>query len=478
MVESAPGLRAGVGRVDLTPPVPIDLVGYSRRWQPATEVAEPLTATALVVEDAGRRFVMICMDLMSLAPTHADALRRTVAEAIGTSAEMVMLNVSHTHAAPQVSGRVKIGGSQREISEVERQYTAYLPYQLCSAARQAVARLEPVRVGAGSGSSDLAVNRRERTADGRTILGWNPDGPIDTQVGVLRVDRADGTPLAMVVNFGCHPVVIGPEDPAVGPDFAGPMRRFVEEVTGATCLFLQGAAGNILPLEGFFDERGPEERFGRSLGLEALHAAARIETSQTRIEHLDYGSVTPIKRYRRVPEDVQPVQNMFVATRTVELPLKRVPTRDELTAELAGYRRTLEEAVASGADGAVLNPLEYHVNWAMDAIVQLDELGPYAAVPAFLQAVRIGDFAVVGVPGETFAELSLATKSRAPLPTLFAGYTNGIISYLPSAAEYPYGGYEVDYAHHSFGLIEQVAPESEELLVDACVALVDELSAS
>jgi len=97
-------------------------------------------------------------------------------------------------------------------------------------------------------------------------------------------------------------------------------------------------------------------------------------------------------------------------------------------------------------------------------------------VPAFLQAIRIGDSVISAVPGEVFSEIARQIKHRSPASTtLFAGYSNGVISYLPTAAEYPFGGYECDYAHHSYGLVEQVAPETEAILVENCTSLIEEL---
>lgn len=474
-------LRAGAARVDITPPVPIDLVGYSRRWQPAVEVRRPLSVTALVLEGTGERVAIAGIDTVAFRTEQATAIRELVARAIGTRPESVLLNMNHTHAAPHWSyeGGVKIGGNQREVSEVERRFIDLLPHKIVAAATMAAGRLEPVRAGAGVGSVNLAVNRRERTPDGRTILGWNPDGPVDRDVGVLRLDRPDGSPLAIVVNFACHPVVVGPEVPEVNPDFPGPMRELVEQVSGATCLFLQGAAGNILPLEGFFDHPGPEERFGHRLAIEALRVAFDIETAEHRVVKLEYGSATPISLYRRVPAEQQPEQPLAVAARWVEFPFKYIPTIAQVEEELARYRRDLEQAQAAGADRARLNPLEYHVNWAEDALRQLRAGNVGSGVPAFLQAIRIGDAAIVSVPGEAFAEIALAIKARSPARrTLFAGYANGVVCYLPSAAEHPFGGYEVDYPHHSYGLVAPLAPETEGIIVETSLELLRKLFAA
>jgi len=294
---------------------------------------------------------------------------------------------------------------------------------------------------------------------------------------VIRVDREDGSPLAVVVSFGCHPVTVGPEDPAINPDFPWPLREAVEEATGAMCVFLQGAGGNVLPLQAFLPETGAEKAFGEKLAAEALHAMGNIETYETRIDRIAYGSVTPIALYRVARAETQPPQELAVASTVVDLPLKRVPSIAEVQAERDHYQDNLDKAREAGAGWEELNPIQYHISWAEAAIAQLEE-APYDRVPAFIQAIRIGDTAIVAIPGEAFAEIALAIRDRSPADrakTIFSGYSNGVISYLPSAAEYPHGGYEVDYAHHSYGLIEQVAPESEAILVEAGVEMLKEL---
>jgi len=468
-------LTAGVSRVDITPPLPIDLVGYSRRAAPATEVRRPLTATALVFAHGETRAAIVAIDVPFLVPSDADRIRAEVGAGIGAPADNVMLSVSHTHAGPMTHATgVKIGGDQRSRSANEMAFIEYLPAQIVSVAGRAARNLEPVRVAGGSGSLDLAINRRQKNAEGRMILGWNPDKPVDRDVGVLRVDRLDGTTLAVVANYACHPVVVGPEDPAVNPDFPGPMREFVEDATGATCLFLMGACGNLLPLEGFFDHPGPEETFGRRLGIEVLHVLESLEPVQREVRQIAYGSVTPITLQRREPVDPQPAQPLVVVARSVDLPLKRVPELSELEEERDGYQRQLDEAKAAGADQVAWNPIEYHLNWAEDAIDQVKNGTAAPEVPAFLQAMRIGDTVIAAMPGEAFSELAIEVKDRSPAgATLFAAYTNGVLTYLPTAEEYPHGGYECDYAHHSYGLVEQIAPESERILVEASVELVD-----
>ncbi|HEY8584355.1 MAG TPA: hypothetical protein VIL49_15465, partial [Capillimicrobium sp.] len=92
--------------------------------------------------------------------------------------------------------------------------------------------------------------------------------------------------------------------------------------------------------------------------------------------------------------------------------------------------------------------------------------GPSARAP--VHGLRIGHGAIVTGPGEVFAEIGLAVRQRSPAAvTAYAGYTNGLVSYFPSAAAFPAGGYEPDHGNRSFGLAAPVSPECDPILVRA-----------
>jgi hypothetical protein len=321
------------------------------------------------------------------------------------------------------------------------------------------------------------VNRRERTDDGRTILGWNRELSIDEQVPVLRIDALDGSAVATVVAFGCHPVVVGPEVASTGTDFVGPLRRRVEVLRGGTCVFLQGAAGNVLPLEAFFDEDGPQHAMGERLALEAAHAIAARDPLERAVRRSTYGSVTPIALYRREIAPVQPRQRLAVTRRVVELPLLPSPSLEELTTELQERQLAYDTALRDQAPRTVTNPLRYHLHWLRSMLDRGQSLASWRSSPGEVWAMSIGDVAVVGTPGEVFSEIGAAVRRRSPFPTtLFAGYCQGMLGYLATAAEHPYGGYEPGVSHRGYDHPAPFAPEAEELLVATASELLDDLA--
>jgi neutral/alkaline ceramidase-like enzyme len=471
-------LRAGIATVAVPSPIGVDTVGFLRRYETVQSERQPLETTALVVEQNGQQVVLIGLDLLGTTEHYGLQIRQAVAAAIGCSVEAVLVNSQHTHAAPPPPGMLKLGGLTHELTSDELAYWNDLVNATVSAAATAADRLAPARVGAASTElTGLTVNRRERSVYG-TILGWNPDEACDQSVTVLRFDSISGDPIASVVNFACHPVVIGPDVHEASSDFVGPMRTAMRAWTGADCLFLQGCAGNILPLEAFMEEPGAEVVFGRRLALAALTAWSDADLAPMTIERSEYGSAVPIARYRRVPNG-EFNDELAVAVTRVVLPLVQLPTFDEMTelaAELAARAATLKAASAGAHEW---NPVEIHSVWAAQMAEQLREGTAPREISGPVHAVRIGDIAIVSLPGEAFNEIGTRIKAVSPASvTLCCGYTNAALGYLPTSEEYPFGGYEVAINHRHYGNPAPIAVGCDVILEAAGAELLAALFSS
>ncbi|MFP5342794.1 MAG: hypothetical protein ACLGIJ_07725 [Candidatus Limnocylindria bacterium] len=484
-------LLAGAAAADITPPFPVDLLGYVRRPRAARSAYEPLMATACVVrdEDAGITVVVIAADVVGLTTPMADRIRARVGEAVGCDPAAVLLNSSHTHAAPWPGAVIKLGGEFDDWTEQELRYWESIPDRYASAALEAAGRLEPARVSGGVGTAPgLAVNRRERTTDGRTILGWNRDGVRDDSVVAIRIDGADGPPpvvdpIATLVSFACHPVVIGPDVEGAGPDFVGPLRRSLDAIhrPGSVTVFLQGAAGDALPLESFRDDDDALDaasRLGERVALEAAHAVADREPWVLDIARSDWGSVTPIALYRRRAADVQPAQVLATARRIVSLPLLDLPSVADLERELDERRADLAARAERGETRVTMNPIRYHIAWLELQLRQEAEGGRATAIDGEIWAARIGDTAIVGAPGEIFGAIGSAVRRRSPAGvTIFAGYSQGSLGYVATPDEYPHGGYEPAVSHRGYGQPAPFSPEVAGIIEATAVDLLEGLFA-
>jgi neutral ceramidase len=484
-------LLAGAAEADITPPFPVDLLGYVRRPVAARSAYEPLKATACVFHDSdsATTVVVVAADVVGLSTPMADRIRTRVGEVVGCDPAAVLLNSSHSHAAPWPGATIKLGGEFDVWTSTELGYWETIPDRYASVALEALGRLAPARVSGGIGQArGLAVNRRERTADGRTILGWNREGVRDDSVVVIRVDGQDGAPLftdaiATLVSFACHPVVIGPDYPGAGPDFVGPLRSTLSNVLRphAVTVFLQGAAGDALPLEAFRDDDSAvaaADVFGQRLALEAAHAVVDETPWSIAVDRSDWGSVTPIALYRRRLAGDQSSQGVRFARRIVSLPLLALPEVADLERELAERRADLAARGERGEGRVTMNPIRYHISWLETMLAQAAGEGRANALNGEIWAGRVGECAIVGAPGEIFGAIGSAVRRQSPAPvTIFAGYSQGSLGYVATPDEYPFGGYEPSVSHRGYGQPAPFSPDVAGIIERTAVELLGELFA-
>lgn len=467
--------RAGAASVSLEPPLGLPMVGFVRRHQTASWSVGDLEVTAAVFERGEDRAVVCGIDSLGIQAPEIDRLRERVARVAGADPAAVLLNFNHTHCAPPGSiGLASLGGAMdRRPNLAVATYIEEVAARTVSAVRLASSRLEDARVQWAVGHCDEAVNRRERTPDGRVILGWHEDGIVDRQVPVLEAARRDGSTIATVVTYGCHPVAVGPDVLAYCADFPGAMRRAVRGWTGGECVFVQGAGGNVLPRTAFLVDLSAAERVGRRLALAALAATDKRPGWPRAYECHDDGSVTPFHVYRPRASRVD-TPGLAAAELRTSFPLQTPPSQAEVREERQRVEQAIAQAIEAGADAGRLNVLRYDQLWAQRTLASLEEGKVADVVEGPVHALRIGDGVFVTGPGEVFSEIGLAVRERSPATvTAYAGYTNGLISYFPTADEYPLGGYEPGHGNRTYGLPSQVAPECARILVETGLDAVE-----
>src|SRR5262249_48867524 len=222
------GFRAGAAVVDITPPTGFPLWGYGvRKDQPSDGVLDPLKARALVLAVGNDRVAFVSLDL-GRAPTRAsfDTIRKR-AKAVGV--DQVFLVASHTHHGPCI-----------ELDEWPTPKTSYvrqLETKLGDVIAEAAKALKPARYSVATKALPYNRNRHSK----------RPEKPVDPEMLVLRVEDVDGKPIAHAVNFAAHPTMLDAKGRKFSADYPGALAALVEKETGAPCLFLQGAAGDLSP---------------------------------------------------------------------------------------------------------------------------------------------------------------------------------------------------------------------------------------
>lgn len=467
--------RTGAASLVVDPPLGLPMCGVVLRPQNAETRIGSLEVTATVFEAGSIRVVVCGVDTIAIQSPEVDELRHRVATATDADPAGVLLNWNHTHHAPPGGRSVygSFGEKVTDLDEISLAYVEYLHARIVEVCRLACERLEPAWIRWGLGEADELINRRERGPDGMVVFGWNTEGMTDPSVPVVQAVRQDESAISTVVGYGCHTVTTGLGFLGYSPDYPGPLRDLVRSVTGGECVFLQGAGGNMMPRIAFDESGAAMHRLGRRLGLETLHAVADVPgwPAELRESHFSSGTEAKIFQWRPVAEDLP---RLAAAEEVVDFPLLPLPTLDEITSLREQAEAEIAAAEERGASESELRILRYHgLNWARQIEAEILSGSPRTSVTGSIHALRVGDGAIVTGPGEIFTEIGLAVKERSPADvTLYAGYSNGAISYFPTAAEYPLGGYEPSYGNKTYGLPAQVSPECERLLIESGVRLV------
>ena len=354
--------RAGAAATNVDPPLGLPMVGVVRRDEPASTRLGPLEVTAGAFERGLVRIVVCGVDTLAIQAPEVDAIRERIAAATGAARAGVLLNWNHTHHAPPGGRSVygSFGEREPEPDAATQAYVDELHDAIVATCVRAFERLEEASVRWGLGRAELAVNRRQRDADGRVrTIGWNPDGLVDRSVPVLQSVREDGSAIATVVGYGAHTVTTGVNYGGYSPDYPGWLRETVRGLTGGECVYLQGAAGNVMPLFAFDDDLLAPRETGRRLALEAVHAIADRPSWPVQLVQTGFGSATPLELFRlaRV-EGEAPV--LAAAEAEVDFPLLPLPSPDEIAAERERGEREVAEAEARGATESELRILRYH----------------------------------------------------------------------------------------------------------------------
>lgn len=462
-------LHVGVGRSDITPPADIP----NGMWMAQTHVRaegihQELWLTAMALQDEGESALLLDIDWCLLSDSQVVALRGAVSEATGVAKERILPLCTHQHAGP-VTQDSYAGEGASEVAA----YVATLPDKAVAASLEAIRTSVPARVAVGWGSSDVGINRDLRLPDGRTVAGPNPSGHADRTVGVVRLEREDGSPLAILVNYACHPTVLGPANRLVSPDYPGSTKRVVEQITGATCLFLQGAAGDMGPTEGFVADVAVAERLGTRLGLEAAKVALSLDARpvRRRLDHV-VASGAPLAMFVEEPTGAPP-DRLSVRSASVGLPVRddlptvfsRAPQR------LASWSAKLESLRATGAPATAMAEAQQNVERERLRTQRFDTYRATRQLVVELHVVRFGPAALLVTWGEPYSWIGSEIKRRSPWPhTLVCGYLGGDPLYIatPEAYRAPVP-FQVENCPFT--------PEASAVLVDAALELLGKVVA-
>jgi len=380
--------RAACVKVDITPDTPQWLHGYAPRQ--STGVRDRIYHRIAAMDDGTNTFYLVSTDICTISSAfYRDFCARLEAET-GIKPEQIWWATTHTHSAPHVGpqelGTLFFGGTLGDRSTTEDiAYWEKVNQTLIDGIKEAREKLEPARLGIGIGEARANINRRE-VRDGKTVLGENPDGPTDRQLGLIRLERPDGTPIGLIANYAIHGTCLHGGNTLITGDAPGWASTYVEEKLGVPMLFVNGAEGNVAPFP--------------TVGNDA---------NDPRIKSFDDTLGEPILALNKAISDTTGDVKLATGKVLIDTPRK----------EGLGWIDTLSEFAISSPEGT-----------------------PLVRVPVYSLTIN-GDTAIWAAPLELFSEIALNVRTASPFKnTLYFGLTNGSMLYLPTKAAFAEGGYE------------------------------------
>ncbi|MCE5240848.1 neutral/alkaline non-lysosomal ceramidase N-terminal domain-containing protein [bacterium] len=435
-------LTAGVASHIITPYVGIGMEGNARE-EGSRGVHDDLTARALVLSNGQDTVALVVLDICMLPGWMATRIRELVAQQTGLQPHQVLTAAIHTHAGPITVG---IFGEAPDETLL-RQVAALAAGAVAEAFRNQV----PARIGWGRGRAEEPVNNRRLIArDGRLHMNWeglDPAdvvqvlGPTDPEIGLVRVDTADGRRLATLLNYALHPAILAGDNWLISADWPSYARRVVEQLHGGTALFFNGATGNV----NHINHRRPEQQRG-------FYEARRLGTI------VGAAAVQGLLQIERLHDDIA----LGSRSRVLTVAGRRVSPEQVAAAEaiMAAHTGPLVEAATDGASDAL---------FASEAL-KLAARGEFAE-RVEVQAVRLGQAAVIALPVELFVDYQLRFKRESPLPhSLLIGYANDYLGYVPTPEALQQGGYEAQPMSWS-----KLGPTAGDTLIATGLELLSEL---
>ena len=375
--------KAGAGKRDVTPKEPVPMWGYGARHAALSAgAADPLYASAVVIQAGDKKLAIVGLDLgRSPVEKSIQNIRARIKEKAGIDYSFIA--GSHSHHGPVLELTDEEGKGKGKFDAALRYYKE-LEDGIVAAILEADSRLVPAKIATGVVKLDGFNRNRQTKIEPKSA---------DRDLGVIRLDDANGKPIAVIVNFTGHPTMIPAEVLKFSADYAGVMKDTVEKEFGGQAVFMQGAAGDMSVNAG---ENKGYQGFGKALGLEVVKLVSSLKTEE-------------------------------VAKPSIEVKEERFKFSSRTDWNSPGVK---------AAFGMAFFP-ELIPNY-------IDEYTE-GIRPRLTVALLNGDIALVGASGEFFCNHSIRLKERARVKQLFFfGYCNGYHQYFPTIEAVAEGGYGAD----------------------------------
>ena len=454
------GLQAGFARLNINPPMGVDVNGYWVRRN-AEGILDDLEVNALALKNGDKTVVLITVDNVGIAHVYYEQFTKAISEKTGLPIEAIFLHCTHTHTGPSTlapESRYTDKESYKVAKKLSDDYKEFLLVRCMDVATLALSDLKPAKMGYGVGlAPNVAFVRRYRMKDGsvKTNPGvLNPDivepiGKVDERVSVVRFDR-EGAETIVLTNMGNHPDTVGGN--LISGDWPTLTRHFVEKsIDNVRCIFFNGPQGdvnhvNVHPTKGDFNDMF-NDFDGCSRGYGHTKYMARVVTG---------GVLQAFDKVNYVDDD-----EIKFMQKKILIPANKTETDDVALAEK--YLKLHSE----GKDDEIpFKAMMLTTVLAESARIVRMQTAP-DNFPFTLSAISIGSVALVGFPGEPFTAIGRALKETEGYDLVVpCCIVNGYRGYFPMQDSYDEGGYEARSSSYKAGVGEKLIHYSKELLTE------------
>jgi len=363
---------AGAAKKDVTPEIGVQLGGYFNRNMPSIGIHDRLFTRAVYLSDKREQIIIIGNDQLCLSNAikegYLDAIREEIERKTGVKQDNIIIFSTHTHGAPDPLGI--FGFNEKNLKYFEK-----LQSEIVNVATEAYLNKKEAKIFWNEGKSKIGINRR------------NPiSGPIDEELITIKITSLNDEAIALLVNYACHGVVLGPDNLQITADWIGFLETKLEEMYNCVTIFLPGASGNINPRT--------EDT------IEKMKSGGDVydRTGGTFEEMEKFGS-SAVEETKRILTNMLQVEDQKIVNKVENVEVK---IENEAIQKIVGKSKVRTKVTAT----------------------------------------RIGNLVIIGIPGEAFVEYGLEFKSLKKYVVIPLTLANDYIGYLPTEEAFKEGGYE------------------------------------
>jgi neutral ceramidase len=424
--------KAGVACRDIELVTGMDMTGYLARETRSEGVHDRLHIKTIIFGMQDKKAAIVICDLLGLSAGYIDEAASEAAETADISKNDILIACTHTHSGPASI-------FLRNCGEVDKDWLNRLKKDISGCIREAIENMRPALLSYTVGSCGISVNRDASDDIIKADLR-------DDRVGLLSVNSADDNKLiALLVNYACHPTVMGGDNLLYSADYPYYLEKSLKERISddAAVIFTNGCCGDIGPsCWGSFEK-------AQALGTQLADSVTEIYSCGGDAKGLEVGSVS-------------------VQTVSINLPLNHGLSEKSLEEMNKVYTASLKQEKIKRTNKFDWKMYIAYIDWVDEMLGKLRKGTLPSSIDAEIKVIKIGPLTIVGMPFEVFHDIGIKIKDLFGTDnTIVIGYANGDFGYLPSKELYEHGHYETWDSCRYYGQPGPVCENADEMILDA-----------